>query len=191
MSSTRHAINWISMLLALVYVVVYLLAPFFQTAYLPLPLNGFRLIDLNALAILPVLLGVVMAFGACLFPPLAAVVTEGITLLLTLAFMLLRNALISSLTLSASNLSVEWAAPVQSEVTTFFTVVPGWGAVVCAVLCVAALVMDIVVNLDAGPDTEDEGGVLNIGEDISSNSNDIGGDIPSNSNDNLFDPPVF
>lgn len=150
MSSSR-SVNWISALLAAAYVVIYLVAPFYQMALLPLSLNGIRLIGFNAFAILPVLLGTVMAIGACLFPPVAAFITEGITLLTTFALMLLGNTFVTSLAISSLNLSTDWAIPIEGVVTASATIVPGWGAIVCMVLGIAALVVDIIAKRPAPP----------------------------------------
>lgn len=144
MNTKRHSVNWISALLYILMLVAYFAAPFYHV--LTLEISGYLLMSINMIAIVPVLLGILAAVAACIFPPVAAIITEIIHLLVTLLFMCIGNTIASSLVTTGLNIPAEWAASVNTVLSAVPMVQPGWGAIVCLLLCIAAIAVDVLVN---------------------------------------------
>ena len=150
MNTTRTQANWISAALSVLAIVVYLFTPFYRV--LTFEISGYQLIGVHIAAVLPVLLGVVVTIGACLFPPVAAVICEGIHLLVVLLFMFLGNVVASSFIRAGLDVPIEWAAPINQLLAATPVVRPSWGAIVCLILCLSAAVVDVLAN-HIGKDT--------------------------------------
>ena len=149
MNSSRDRMNWISAWFSVAMILAYLLAPFYGLALSSFSISGFRLIGLSPIAIVPVLLGILMTLGACLFPPLVAIIVEAVTLVVMLVFMFMGNVIATSFISSALNLPAEWAQAINTTQTVLPMIQSSWGAVICLIMCVAALVCDVVVNLSS------------------------------------------
>lgn len=176
MNSSRYSMNWASAMLSAAFIIVYLAAPFYSLSVASFTLSGFNLISLNIVAIFPVVLGIIMAIGACAFPPIAAVIVESLTTVATLIFMFLGNTLAASTLAIGLDIPAEWIAPISSVISVTASFQPGWGAILCVILCIAALVIDILSNRA----TQDRSKtfVINTGDDIFSGSdNPFGNDL--------------
>lgn len=169
MNSSRYSINWISAALSALLIIIYLFAPFYSLSAVGFSLSGFSLISLNTVAILPVALGIIMAIGSCLFPPVAAVIVESITTISMLAFMFLGNTLAASIISIGLDLPSEWIAPLNTVMNVTSSIHPSWGSIICVGLCIAALIVDILSNLATHEQSKPF--VINTGDDIFSGSN--------------------
>lgn len=163
MNDTRTNANLISALLCVLTIVVFLAAPFYNV--LSLGISGFNLIRIQIVAIIPVLLGVVAALGACILPPIAAIILETVQALVLLLFMCLGNTLASAMVSTGLSVPAEWASSVNAVMSVLPVVRASWGAVVCLILSIIAVVIDVLVNLNTskpkpksyvvGQDTDD------------------------------------
>ena len=147
MNTSRYSMNWASAALSVAFILTYLFTPFYTLSMLSFSLTGFNLISLQVVAIFPVILGILMAIGACLFPPVAAIIVEALTTVATLIFMFLGNTLAASTLTLGLDLPSEWLAPMSAVLNVTASFRPGWGAIICVGLCIAALVLDILANL--------------------------------------------
>lgn len=170
MNSTRYSMNWISATLSAIFIVTYLVAPFYSLSMTQFSLSGFNIIGLNVAAILPVALGIVMAIGACLFPPIVAVIVEALTTVTMLIFMFLGNTLAASAIGVGLDLPAEWVASLSAVMNVTTSIHPGWGAIVCVGLCIAVLVFDIIANLRTRSEHHDY--IITAGDDVFTGSND-------------------
>lgn len=147
MNDTRTNANLVSALLCVLTIVFFLAAPFYNV--LSLGINGFNLIRIQIIAIIPVLLGVVAALGACIFPPIPAIILETAQALVMLLFMCLGNTLISSIFNTELSVPTEWASSVNAIMSVLPMYQASWGAVVCLILSIIAVVIDVLVNLNS------------------------------------------
>ena len=194
MNSQRTNMNWASAALSIVFVALYLFAPFYTATTIGIvstSFSGFNLISSNVIAILPVILGILMAVAACCFPPLAAFIVEALGTIVTMGFMFLGN------TIPAANFTFNASQSISDNVVNnmgaFLSMGakfhPDWGAFFCVGLCIAALVVDILANRSAKPANSPY--VMNMGQQIgntSNNANDLfdNSGFGSNNNNNLF-----
>lgn len=146
MNSTRDSMNLITATISIVFVIIYLFTPFYSLLLAGFSMNGFNLIGLNPVAILPVVLGIVVAIGACVFPPLPAIIVEGVTTITVLVMMFMGNTFAASILSQGLGLQAEFGSALNSMLAITSAIHPGWGAVVCLLLCIAALVVDILAN---------------------------------------------
>lgn len=152
MNSQRTTMNWASAALSIIFVVIYLFAPFYTATLIGFvdvtSSSGLNLIASNPVAILPVILGILMAVAACCFPPLASFIIEALGTIVTSVFMFLGN------TLSNTSIIYNTNASITDNVVNNISFLgarfqPGWGAVFCVGLCIAALIVDILANRGA------------------------------------------
>lgn len=143
MNSSRSQINWISALLYVLMVVVFLVSPFYSI--FTVGITGMNLINIHALAIIPVLLGIVAAIAACFFPPVIAIVLEIAYALFMVLFMFQGNSIAASIVNSGLSVPTEWASSMTTVLSLTAMVRPGWGAILCLAICIAAIVIDALI----------------------------------------------
>jgi len=153
MKTSRTQINGVSAAFSVAMVLTYLFAPFYGIALSGLSIDGFHLIGLSPITIVPVLLGIFMTIGVCIFPPIAAIIIEGLTTLSLLVFMFMGNAITASFVGNALNLPPEWGIALNTTSTILPMVQPSWGAIAALVLCIVALVIDVLANVSGRTDT--------------------------------------
>lgn len=147
MNTSRTRVNGVSAAFSVAMILTYLFAPYYSIALSGFSISGFHLIGLSPLTILPVLLGIVMTLGACLFPPIVAIIVEALTTVSLLVFMFVGNVIASSFVGSALKLPPEWGIALNTSQSLLPRIQPGWGAVVALILCIVALVIDILANV--------------------------------------------
>lgn len=152
MNTSRNRINGVSAAFSVAMILTYLFAPFYGIALSGLSVSGFHLIGLSPVTIIPVVLGIFMAIGACIFPPIIAIIVEALTTLSIIVFMFMGNAITSAFVGSALNLPAEWGIALNTTSAILPMVQPGWGAVAALALCIIALVIDVLANISARTD---------------------------------------
>ncbi|MBR5287665.1 MAG: hypothetical protein IKU34_03615 [Clostridia bacterium] len=147
MNTSRTRVNGVSAAFSVAMVLTYLLAPFYSISLSGFSISGFRLIGLSPITIVPVLLGIFMTIGACLFPPLVAIIIESLTTLSVLVFMFMGNSIAATFVSSSLKLPPEWGIALNTTQSLLPTIQPSWGAIVALGLCIVALVIDILANI--------------------------------------------
>ena len=99
-SLLRSAPNWISLGIALVFILCYLFLPFVKVMAL-LPLTGMTMMaNVNAIMCLPIVAGVLMILGALLFNEKISAIIGGVSAVLVLVLLLCSNSIMLGANLS-------------------------------------------------------------------------------------------
>lgn len=144
-NSERISANWISALLCVLSIAVFFITPFYSV--LNVEINGFLFLRFHLAAILLPILGIVAALGAYILPPIVGIILESAYAFAILLFMALGNHFAASFISSGlQHISPEWASYANPVVSLIVARI-GWGSLVCLFLAIAAVVVDIILNL--------------------------------------------
>ena len=139
---SRYEPNWPAFACGVAYVLAFLLLPVYN---LLLNITGFTALMFNFVTIIPLLLGITMAICALLLDPKISIGAAVVTLLGTLIFSLLGNAVLSGNPLISMAIS-EVNEAAGMNITSMIPVRMGWGSVVCMMLCIAHIVLEVVLG---------------------------------------------
>lgn len=151
---TNRSPNWFAAACGLAYLIVYLALPFYRVTLTAK--TGMQLISSNALMVVPALMSVLMIIGSLVMPVIASISISSITLLITLVLMIgMRTFAISNPLVSGG---LQWIGSQTNTDVTLYVVSIGYGAVICLALCIAAIVLEIVLNNTPSSPSSNGGG---------------------------------
>lgn len=139
---TRSNPNWFAAGCGLVYIQIFLFMPFYS---LFIHLNGMTLLSLSPVCALLLLAGIIMILSALLLDLRISIGVGCVSLIMTLCFAMMGNAVLSSnaLVSLAGSLLADTS---YSGITSLIYVPMGIGSILCLGMCIVFIVLEILLR---------------------------------------------